>query len=133
MKITYTKELLEIMNIFSRATGATVKDCFEIDDVLYVVVEQGNVGKAVGKKGALIKELQFKLKKRIRVIEFSADMAQFVKNVVYPLAVDVGEDEGIVVLKSDAKGKLIGRNAKHLNMVERVTKRYFPISGMRVE
>ena len=124
------------MNIFSRTTGAVVKDCFEIEDVLYFVVEPGNIGRAIGKKGAAVKELQYQLKKRVKVIEFSPDVVQFVKNVVYPINIEVEENGGVIVLKSgnrDIKGRLIGRNAKHLNMVISVTKRYFPITEMKVE
>jgi len=136
MKIIYTKELIATMNFFSRATGAAVKDCFEIEDMLYFVVEPGNIGKAIGKKGAAVKELQFKLKKRVKVIEFSKDLVQFIKNVVYPITVEVEQHEGVVLLKSfdrDVKGQLIGRNAKHLNMIVSVTKRYFPITEVKVQ
>jgi transcription termination/antitermination protein NusA len=136
MKIKYNRELLETMNIFSRATGAAVKDCFEIEDVLYFVVEPGNLGKAIGKGGILVKELQSRLKKRIRVLEYSADITLFIKNVVYPARVNVEEKDGVVVIQSAdraTKGQLIGRNAKHLNMVISVTKRYFPIHDIKVE
>lgn len=137
MKITYTKELLEFMSLFARATGADIKDCFEIEEVLYFVVQPGNIGKAVGKRGDTVRNLQDKLKKRIRVIEYTPSLVEFVKKVVYPIKVDdVQEENGVVVLKSNERSiraLLIGRNAKNLNRVKDVAKRYFPVIDIRVE
>ena len=137
MKITYTKEILEIMVLFSRSSGADIKDCFEYDGVLYFVVTEGNLGKAVGKGGQTVRELQEKLKKRIRVLEFNPNLIEFLKNAIYPLKADsIEENNGLVVLRSaerSTRALLIGRNAKNLNRVSDVAKRYFPIQDIKVE
>ncbi len=137
MKIKYTKELLWTMSLFSRMTGSRLKDCFEMEGVLHFVVEPGDAGKAIGKGGIVIKNIQEKLKKRVRVVEFSSDIATFVQNLIHPLKVDGVSHEGsVVVLKSEdrnTKGLLIGRNAKNLNMLRDVVQRYFPIEVVKVE
>ncbi len=137
MKIVYNKEILGSMRIFSQATGAILKDCFEIEDVMYFVVEPGQIGRAVGKKGENVKELQRKLNKKIRVIEYTPNLVEFVKNTIYPIKADsIEKRDGVVVLKSADRAKraiLIGRNAKNLNMVRDVAKRYFDIEDVRVE
>ena len=137
MKIKYTRELLERMNLFLRATGAGLKDCFEGEDTLYFVVENGEIGKAIGKGGIIVKELQNKLQRKIRIIEFHPDAAEFVKNVIYPLTVDGVEVHGTIVvvhsLDRNTKGLLIGRNAKNLNMLTKVVQRYFTVDEIKVE
>ena len=137
MKITYTKELLELMRLFSRETGALLKDSFEIEDTLYFVIEPGDMGKAIGKQGRVVKDLQFKLKKKIRLIEYNPDVVQFIANVIYPIKVDgITENAGKIIVKSQdrvVKGQLIGRNAKNLNMLRDVAKRYFEVSEIIVE
>jgi transcription termination/antitermination protein NusA len=130
MKITYTKELLEVMNIFSHMTHASLKDCFEYDELLYFIVLPGQVGKAVGKEGTNVKRLQQKLNRRIKIVEFSDSAIKFVKNLIYPLRVEISEDNGTVYIRSDdrqTKARIIGRDAKHLNMVSSVVKRYFSV------
>ena len=137
MKITYTKEILELMGLFARATGADVKDCFEHDGVLYFVVAEGNIGKAVGKGGQTVKDLQDRLNKKIRVLEFHSNLVEFIKNIIYPLKADtIEENNGVVVLRStdrSTRAILIGRNAKNLNRVKDAAKRYFQVEDIKVE
>lgn len=137
MRIKYTKELLGSMGVFARLTGTAVRDCFEMDGVLYFVVEPGEIGKAIGKGGSTVRELQERLKRRIRIIEFHPEIQEFVKNAIYPLKVDSVERQGeILVLKSadrGIKGLLIGRNAKNLNMLKDVVRRYFTVEDIKVE
>ena len=94
------------------------------------------MGKAIGKQGRVVKELQFKLKKRIRLIEYNPNVIQFISNVIYPLKADISEKDGNIIIKSPdrvIKGQLIGRNAKNLNMLTNVAKRYFEVKEIKVE
>ncbi|MBS3138879.1 NusA-like transcription termination signal-binding factor [Candidatus Woesearchaeota archaeon] len=137
MKITYTKELLAVMKLFMRVTGALLKDSFEFDHTLYFVVEPGHIGKAIGKGGSTVRELQEKFKKHVRVVEYNSDVTRFVQNLIYPLKVDgITVENGKLIIKSDdraVRGQLIGRNAKNLNMLREVATRYFKISTIQVE
>ena len=137
MKITYNKELLAQMRLFSRETGALLKDSFELEDTLYFVIEPGDMGKAIGKQGRVVKELQFKLTKRIRLIEYSSNVVQFIANAIYPLKIErISEKDGVVTLKSpdrEIRSQLIGRNAKNLNTLREVAKRYFDITKIVIE
>jgi N utilization substance protein A len=137
MKIKYTKELLDLMGFFSALTGARLKDVFEVDEMLYFVVEPGQIGKAVGKNAVNVKKLQQKLNKKIKIIEFNHDLVKFVANVIFPFKVDsITFDEEVVLLKSQdrqTKGLLIGRNAKNLKIMTNVVKRYFQINEVKIE
>ena len=137
MKITYTKELLAVMKLFTRITGALLKDSFEYDHTLYFIVEPGHIGKAIGKGGVTVRNLQEKFKKHIRVVEYNPDVAVFIQNLIYPLRVDgvSAEGEKITIRSSDrsVREQLIGRNAKNLNMLREVATRYFQVSMIHVE
>ncbi|MFC1800968.1 NusA-like transcription termination signal-binding factor [Nanoarchaeota archaeon] len=137
MKIKYTKELLALMSIFSAVTGSRLKDCFEIEDLIYFVVEEGQIGKAVGKGAINVKKLQEKFNKKVKIVEFSHDLVKFIKNLIFPFKVDnIAEEENVVVLRSEdrqTKGLLIGRNAKNLKVMTNVVKRYFNINEIKVE
>lgn len=75
--VTFSMETIGYINLFEKATNARVKDCLIEEGKLIFIVDQGEIGKAVGKNGANVKYLQEKLKKQIKVIEFNNDPVRF--------------------------------------------------------
>ena len=128
--------MLGLSTIMERLSRARVKDCFKFDETIYFVVATGDMGKAVGKGGATIKRIQQELGKKIRVIEFQEDLTNFVRKVIYPLAVEeIVEEDGVVLIKDKnkkTKSLLIGRDGKNLNLVNRAIKRFFDIKEVKV-
>lgn len=129
VKIKYDINVMKIISIFESATGAQLHDCFIQNEKIIFVVKQGQIGKALGKKGINIKKLENLLKKKIRIIEFNDDALQFVKNAVHPLQIkEISEEEGIITIippDSKTRGYLIGRGAANLRNTEAIIKRYF--------
>ncbi len=135
-KITYDAQLMKTMSLFETVTKTSLKDCFNSGDILYFVVEPEHMGKAIGKQGKNAKMLENLLKRRIRILEYSADIATFIKNLVYPIIpkqVDINNDK-VVITGQDTKSKalLIGRNSINLNNYKEIVKRYFEINEIRV-
>ncbi|MBI2112577.1 NusA-like transcription termination signal-binding factor, partial [Candidatus Woesearchaeota archaeon] len=118
-------------------TGVPVKDCFKEEDTIYIVVPPGNLGKAVGKNGIVIKKIQHNLRKNIRVIEYRDNVADFVGNIIYPIQVErIIEEENAVIIKDSnrsVKSQIIGREGKNLNIIKRAVQRFFPTKEVRVE
>ena len=135
MKIKYDADILKYMSLFESLTRSKLKDCIVNDKVLFVV-EPNEIGKAIGKNGSNVRRLEGILKKRIRIVEFSSDVCQFVRNMIYPLqATDVNEEYGIVTITgpdTKTKGLMIGRDAKNLNFLKNITKRYFEVEDIKV-
>ena len=138
MKIKYDVSMMKYMSLFEKQTKALLKDCF-MDDVLSsltFIVQPGQLGKAVGKKGVNAKKLEKMLQKNIRIIEFNPDLLQFVKNMVAPLKVaDIKQEESIVIITGPdtrTKGLLIGRNAQNLRNLEKNVRRYFEVEEIKV-
>jgi transcription termination/antitermination protein NusA len=130
-------DTLGLGTIMERITRARVKDCFKEEDTIYFVVGSGELGKAVGKGGSNIKKAQEEFGKKIKVIEFRNNVADFVRNVIYPLKVEqVIEEEGIVKIKERSKktkSLLIGRGGKNLKLINRAVKRFFNVNEVIVE
>lgn len=120
-----------LSNVMEKITKVRVKDCFVERDIIYFVVAPGFIGKALGKKGVNIKKVQQVLGKRIRVIEFSNDVARFVKNIIAPLEVEnIVAEEGAVLIKDSrkkTKSLLMGRESRNLNIINRAVKRFFNV------
>ena len=130
--------LMKFMSLFEAVTRAKLRDCF-IDDssLLTFVVEDGSVGRAVGKRGANVRLLEKKLNRKIKIVEFNSDLTRFIENLVYPLKLNgIEEESGIVTLipaDSKTRGMLIGRAAQNLRNYESIVKRYFSIDELKVK
>ncbi|MBW2994975.1 NusA-like transcription termination signal-binding factor [Candidatus Woesearchaeota archaeon] len=137
MGLTFDKSTIALMSSFSSVTKSNVKDVVEEGDLLIFIVEPGQLFRAIGKKGANVKLLSKKLKKRIKIVEFNPEIKVFVRNFVYPLEVkDITQNEKIILVEGGdvkTKGLLIGRNAQNLRLLEKVVKRYFDITEIKVD
>lgn len=137
-KIKYDAEIMKIIQIFETVTGAKLKDCIQYDQNQRIVfiVNEGEIGKAIGKKGSNIRKLENMFNKKIRVVGFSQEVTQFVKNMIAPLQVNnVEEKEGEIIITGQdtkTKGLIIGRNKQNLNNLITMVKRYFDIQDIKV-
>lgn len=130
-KIIIDQEMMQKMALFETITKAKVKDFFDdpVQERLVFIVLPGELWKALGKKGANVKRLEEKFKRKIKIVEYSDELLTFVKNMAMPLRInDVTEEEGIVTIRHDdmqTKGLLIGKNARNLRNMEKNIQRYF--------
>ena len=81
-------ESIKYIALFERNTGAHVKDCIDQSSGLIFVVESGHASIAIGKGGMNVRGLQKAIGKKIEVIEFSDDPAQFVANIFRPIRLE---------------------------------------------
>ena len=110
---------MQYISLFESLTGAKVKDCILNDNIIFIVHEN-EIGKAIGKGGSNIKRIGSVLKKKVRVVEFSDNICQFVKNLIYPTKVEVDEEEGVINVHGNdtkTKGMLIGRDRQNINLI----------------
>src|SRR3989338_5558239 len=99
MAIVLDKETMALIGLFSRISGTNVHDCITRQENIIFIVEPGEMGKAIGKNGANVREFEHKLHKRIKIFEYSIDLSQLIKNMIYPLEiVKIEENDGIVFL-----------------------------------
>ncbi|MBN1503253.1 NusA-like transcription termination signal-binding factor [Candidatus Woesearchaeota archaeon] len=136
-RISYNAELLEIMKLFENITDTKLKDCFIDHNLLLTfIVQENQLGKAIGKKAVNVRRLEKLLNRKIKIVEFNPTLEQFVKNLVQPLKVEkVNVDNGYVEvtgLDTKTKAMLIGRNKSNLTNNEDIIKKYFQINGLRV-
>ena len=138
-RIKYDINLMKFMQLFESLTRAKLKDCIdntEDNDQLIFVVEENEIGKAIGKGGSNVKRLEGLLKKKIKIAEFNPDVKQFIRNFVMPLEVkDINEESGVVTIvghDTKTKGLLIGRERKNLDNLKDVVRRYFEVEDIKV-
>ncbi|MBL7054784.1 NusA-like transcription termination signal-binding factor [Candidatus Woesearchaeota archaeon] len=134
-RIKYDADLMNIIRLFENMTGAKLKDCISNERIVFIV-EENEIGRAIGKHGVNIKRLENMLKKKIKVIEFSQNVLQFIKNLLYPLQVlNIENNDNIITITgpdTKTKGLIIGRNKQNLNNLISAVKRYFDVGDIRV-
>jgi NusA-like KH domain protein len=132
-----SSDLMKLIALFQAVTRTDVKDCFTDENgIVNFIVFENQIGKALGKKAANVKLLENKLKKRIKLIEFKAEVKSFIKSLLFPLKIsDISEENGIIeVVPIDTKtrGMIIGRNAVNLRNTEKIVQRFFDIKEIKV-
>ncbi len=134
VSVKLDQRLLGYLISFENVTRAHVRDLFVRDGLVVFVVEQGDGGKAIGRRGSMIKKLVRLFRKKIKVIELSSDVTQFIINVIEPVHADQIEVEGKVVVLSVrdimVKGKLIGRNGRNIALLKELVEKYFGCTVM---
>lgn len=125
--------------LFEKITGAVTKDCIADNDgnKILFVVKKGDMGLAIGKKGSNIQQVRQALGKRIEVVEYSEDPAEFIKNIFHPFRVNdvritnLG-DKKVAKVAIDDRDKitLLGRRGKNLAKAKVLSKRHHNISDL---
>ena len=139
-KIRLNNDEIKYITLFETLTGAVVKDCVEIDNVMAFLIKKGNMGLAIGKNGSNIGKVRKTLSKSILVMEFSENMEKFIKNLFHPVNVKNVKIKGeknekmadIEVKKQDRK-KVIGPNGVRIKIAKKLAKRHYGIDNINVK
>ena len=135
IKVKYNYDLIKLMMIFESMSGAKIKDCIANGKIL-IIVEENEMGKAIGKNGINIKKFENKLKKKVKLAEFSSDSGQFVRNLAYPAEIsDVRNENGIMTIQgrdANSRAMLIGRERQNLNHLTEIVRRYFDVKEIKI-
>jgi N utilization substance protein A len=129
-RIKYDVSLIKTMSLFETVSRADLKDCFiDKNDQMVFVVDEQFMSRAIGKAGANVKRLESLLNRKIKILGFTPNLLQFVRNLLYPLQVgDISEQQGIITISGNdprMRGLLIGKNSQNLKSNLSIIQRYF--------
>jgi N utilization substance protein A len=140
--IKITCDEMRYIALFESVSGASVKDCIidEEQERAIFIVNQGQVGVAIGKGGRNIHTLERMTGKKHEIIEYSEDPVQFIKNALKPAAVREvrvsertdGKKMAVVTINPKDKGIAIGKNGKNAERLRFLAKRYFNIQNVNI-
>jgi N utilization substance protein A len=140
MNLIFDTNTIRIMTLFENMTHTTVKDCL-IDkntNTVYFVIDEGEIGIAIGKNGSSVKHAEQVIGKTIKLFEFSKDLVTFVKKIV-PQATSIkvrNMDNRITVeIHVDKKNRpiVIGRSGRNLKLYKELLKRSHKVDDLTIK
>ncbi len=139
MEIKLSNEKLRYIALFEKLTGVTPKDCIEneMSDRLTFVVNEDDMGKAIGEDGRNIKKVRNKLDKNVHVVQYSSDPKQFLKNIFSPVQlenVELNEENGQktarIEVNETEKGRAVGKNGWNIERARKLSDRHHDMSDV---
>ncbi|MFZ0326916.1 MAG: NusA-like transcription termination signal-binding factor [Nitrososphaeraceae archaeon] len=139
-KIKLTSNELRLMSLFQSVTSVTARDCVVDDkmDRVIFIISKNQMGLAIGKGGATIKQLQNVVARKVELVEYSDDASEFIGNVlnsdmIKEIRIDErtdGTKQAIVVVDAKKKGIVVGREGRNAEKARLLARRYFQISNV---
>ncbi len=140
--IKLSSDQLGLISIFQNMSGATVRDCIVDDKAgrLIFIISKGQMGLAIGKKGATIENIERVVKKPVEVVEWSDDPAEMISNALDPRFVSEvritdrldGTKGASVVVDPRKKGAVLGRGGRNAEKARLIAKKYFDIANLQI-
>ena len=118
-KIKLTSDELRLISLFQSITSATARDCIvdeKMERVIFIV-NKGQMGLAIGKGGATIRQLQNVVAKKVELVEYSDDPSEFICNILNSDMINEvkinermdGTKQAVVIVDARKKGVVVGR------------------------
>ncbi|MFA4960624.1 MAG: hypothetical protein WC548_03070 [Candidatus Pacearchaeota archaeon] len=133
-------QLMRYINLFSRISNVSTKNCFVYNGQIVFAVPSAQVSQAIGRDATNVKKLRDILRKKIKIVAMPAKdnkegIAKFVGSVVEPLefnSIEVKDSSITINAGRQSKAALIGRNRTREKELSDVLKNYFGLTKLKI-
>ena len=141
-EITISEDDMRLIAQFENLTGAGARDCVvdeKFSRILFVI-NPGEMGLAIGKKGASVKKASDAFGKKVEVVEYNADKVQFLRNCFLPVQIQVvtfeqdedGAEVAYIEVQPEDRGLAIGKEGRNIIKAKRLAFRQFDIVNVEL-
>ena len=139
-KIRLDTDDIKHITLFESMTNAKVKDYLREGETMCFVVNTGDMGLAIGKKGAKVERVRQTLGKNLLILEYNEDPEIFLKNMFHPI-----EIHGINIAKTsdgttaqvqisrENRSRAIGPGGSKIKLIKELAKRHHNIDDVRLK
>ncbi len=138
-EIVLSNETVQYINLASKYSGASIRDCVVEDDRVIFIVEKGHLGIAIGSKAKNLEKLRMLFKKIVKFVEFDEDKTRFIQNLCKPYNItkvtfdeNNGESIARIEVNPRDKSKLIGKGGRNINMIRKMAQRHHQIKDVQI-
>ena len=141
-KIKLTSDELGLISLFQSVSGATAKDCVvdSKEERIIFLVGKGEMGLAIGKGGASIKNVERLVGKPVELVEDSDDPKDFIRNMLNPNYISEirltdrldGTRIATVIVDERRKGAVVGKNGRNAEKARLLARRYFDVTSIHI-
>ncbi|HJJ73947.1 MAG TPA: NusA-like transcription termination signal-binding factor [Methanocorpusculum sp.] len=136
-EITISEDDMRLIAQFENLTGAGARDCVvdeKFSRILFVI-NPGEMGLAIGKKGAGVKKASDAFGKKVEVVEYNPDKVQFLRNCFLPVQIQTvtfeqneeGDEVAYIEVQPEERGLAIGKEGKNIIKAKKLAFRQFDI------
>ncbi|MBR4987732.1 MAG: NusA-like transcription termination signal-binding factor [Methanocorpusculum sp.] len=141
-EITISEDDMRLIAQFENLTGAGARDCV-VDEKfgrILFVINPGEMGLAIGKKGASVKKASDAFGKKVEVVEYNPDKVQFLRNCFLPVQIQTvvfeqnedGDEVAYIEVQAEDRGLAIGKEGKNIIKAKKLAFRQFDLVNVEL-
>ena len=141
-EIRLTTEGIRYIALFESLTGGVARDCIidEDNDRIIFVINKGDMGAAIGRKGSNINRVKKSIGKQIEIVEFSDEVNEFLENLFQPASIKnvtvVNKNDkrlAYVEVANKDKGLAIGRDGRNILKAKMLALRHHGVDDIIIQ
>jgi len=138
--IRWSADDIKNMALFEILTGVSARDCVSAGDAMGFLVDENDMGMAIGRNGESIDKVRGKLGKQVFLMQYSSDIQKFIMYSLHPAYVKSvrildttnGKIASADISKEDYK-KAVGEGNKKIAIAKLFAQRMFDISDIIIK
>jgi transcription termination/antitermination protein NusA len=140
LKLNFDTDTIRLMTLFENIMHVHVKDCVldTPNSTVYLIIEEGMLGMAIGKNGNSVKYAERVIGKTIKLFEFSNNLVEFVKKMIpQTTGIKVRNEENRITVEVHVEKKnrpiVIGREGRNLKLYKELLKRNHKVDDLVIK
>lgn len=126
-------ESIRTIALFEKITNVHARDCLITDDCVYFLVDPEKIGLAIGKNGAVVKDVRKILGRQVKLFGYYNKPEEMIKNMV-PNIKNMSFNDGKMIISIPPQDKVavIGKNGRNIKAIKEIMKRHFSINYLKL-
>ena len=134
------KQEIQLINAFDAVVNVNARDCYVDGNTVTFLVNEHDLGQAIGKQGANVRRMRQRIGKNVEIIPYASDAPTFLKKALKVYKVEVQEikereeaGKNSLTLKLDPENReKVLRNMNRLKRLKAIIKKNFDIENVKL-